>query len=186
MIARRLSILLHPFVMIGAMAGAVAGGRPPRAEGLHSLATVVVFTIAPLTILMWRQVRLGRWETADASNRSERPILYAAAGVAVVALLAYLLAMRPQSFMVRGVAATLGMMAVCAALTRWGKVSLHMAFATLAAITLTVLQSPVGYVLVLTLPALVWSRLTLQRHTWLEVALGAIIGAATGVAIHYL
>ncbi len=186
MIAQWLSVLLHPFVMIGVMAGAVAEARQPRAEGLHSLASVVVFTIVPLTILMWRQVRRGRWENADASNRSERIILYVTAGVALVALLAYLLVMRPQSLMVRGVAATLGMMAVCAAATRWVKVSLHMAFATLAAITLAVSRSPVGYVLVLALPALVWSRLTLQRHTSVEVTLGGIIGAATGVAIHYL
>ena len=64
---------------------------------------------------MWRQVRRGRWQNADASNRAERPILYIVGGVALVALLAYLLLLRPQSFMVRGVVATLGMMAVCAA-----------------------------------------------------------------------
>ena len=89
--------------------------------------------------------------------------------------------------MVRGVAATCGMMAVCAAATRWVKVSLHMAFAALAAIALALMRSPVGE---LALPgiagALAWSRLTLQRHTPLEVILGTIIGAGAGAAIHYL
>ena len=56
---------------------------------------------------MWRQVRRGRWQNADASNRAERPILYIVGGIALVALLAYLLLLRPQSFMVRGVVATL-------------------------------------------------------------------------------
>jgi len=88
--------------------------------------------------------------------------------------------------MLRGVAATLGMMAVCALATRWVKVSLHMAFATVAAVTLALMRSPVGYVLLLALPALMWSRLTLQRHTRLEVGLGTMIGAGAGVAIHYL
>ena len=41
---------------------------------------------------MWRQVRRGRWQNADASNRAERPILYLVCGVALVALLAYLAA----------------------------------------------------------------------------------------------
>jgi hypothetical protein len=36
------------------------------------------------------------------------------------------------------------------------------------------------------LPALMWSRLTLERHTTYEVALGAVIGAAAGVATHFL
>ncbi len=55
-----------------------------------------------------------------------------------------------------------------------------MAFATLAAIALALMRSPVGYALLLALPALAWSRLTLQRHTPLEVVLGTIIGAGAG------
>jgi hypothetical protein len=186
MIARWVSLVLHPFVMVGVMVGVVAAARQPRAEAMHSVASVMTFTIVPLAFLLWRQVRRGRWENADASNRSERPILYVVGGVALCALLAYLVVMRTPSFMVCGVVATLGMTAVCAVATRWVKVSLHMAFATLAAFTLAILRSPVGYALVLALPALVWSRLALQRHTSGEVALGAAIGAATGLAIHYL
>ena len=120
------------------------------------------------------------------SNRAERPILYIVGGIALVALLAYLLIVRTQSFMVRGVVATLGMLAVCAVATRWIKVSLHMAFATLAATALALMRSPAGYVLLLALPALAWSRLTLERHTPVEVALGTFFGAGAGAAIHYL
>jgi len=36
------------------------------------------------------------------------------------------------------------------------------------------------------LPPLLWSRLTLNRHTSVEVALGVVIGALAGAAIHYL
>ena len=60
------------------------------------------------------------------------------------------------------------MMAVSAAATRWIKVSLHMAFAALAATALALMRSPIGYALLLALPALGWSRLVLQRHTPLE------------------
>jgi apolipoprotein N-acyltransferase len=112
-------------------------------------------------------------------------MLYVVGGAALLALLAYLVVLRPQSFMVRGALVTLGMMACCAFLTRWIKVSLHMAFATLAATALVLTRSPVGYALLMGLPALVWSRLTLERHTLPEVALGTIIGAAAGAALHY-
>ena len=88
--------------------------------------------------------------------------------------------------MVRGVVATLGMMAVSAAATRWIKVSLHMAFAALAATAPALMRSPIGYALLLALPALGWSRLVLQRHTPLELVLGTIIGVSAAAALHFL
>ena len=185
MIARWLSIIFHPFVMVGVMVGTAAAERQTAGEALRTVSIVVLFTIVPLAILMVRQVRRGAWDNADASNRSERPILYLVGGAALLALLAYFVVLRPQSFMVRGALTTLGMMACCAFLTKWIKVSLHMAFAALVATALVLTRSPVGYALLLALPALVWSRLTLERHTLPEVALGTIIGAAAGAALHY-
>ena len=185
-IARWLSIAFHPFVMVAVMVGVAAAARQTPGEAARSVGVVGLFTIVPLAILMWRQVRRGTWENADASNRGERPVLYVVGAIALVALLAYLFVLRPQSFMVRGVVVILGMMAVCAAATRWIKVSLHMAFATLTATALALGRSPIGYGLLLALPVLVWSRLTLRRHTPGEVALGAGIGAAAAAAIHYL
>ena len=185
-VARWLSIVFHPFVTVAAMVGAAAAARQSSADAVRSVAVVVLFTIVPLALLMWRQVRRGKWDNADASNRTERPILYLVGGVSLLALLGFLTLRVPQSFMLRGVIATLGMLAVCAIATRWIKVSLHMAFATLAATALALLRSPVGYLLLLAVPPLVWARLTLQRHTLVEVALGTIIGAAAGIALHYL
>lgn len=185
-IARYLSLVFHPFVMIGVMVGTAAAARQTAAEAARSVATVALFTIVPLAVLMWHQVRRGRWESSDASNRAERPILYIAGGIAVAVLLAYLLLARPQSLMIRGVVSSLGMLAVCGAATRWIKVSLHMAFATLAATALALMRLPTGYALLLALPALAWSRLVLHRHTPVEVVLGTIIGAGAGAALHYL
>ena len=185
-IARWLSIVFHPFVMVGVMVGAAAAARQTAGEAVRSVGIVVLFTIVPLAVLMWRQVRRGQWENVDASNRGERPILYVVGGAGVLALLAYVVVIRQQSFMVRGVVATLGMMALSGAITRWVKVSLHMAFAALAATALALARSPIGYLLLFVLPALAWSRLVLQRHTPLEVVLGTIIGAGAAAAIHFL
>ena len=181
-----LSIVFHPFVMIGVMAGTAAAARQTTGEAARSVATVAMFTIVPMAVLMWRQVRRGRWKNADASERAERPILYIVGAIALAGLLAYLAVLRPQSFMIRGVVATLGMFAVCGVATRWIKVSLHMAFAALAATALALMKSPVGYALLLALPAVAWARLFLWRHTPIEVILGTFIGAGAGAAIHYL
>ena len=171
--------------MVGVMVGMAASARQSRGDAFRSIAVVVLFTIVPLAALMVRQVRRGAWENADASNRRERPLLYVAGGVALVALLAYLMVFQPQSFMMRGVVATLGMLAACAIATRWIKVSLHMAFAALAGTALSLMGSVAGYALILMLPALGWARLRLSRHSAAELALGTAAGAVAGAAIHY-
>jgi membrane-associated phospholipid phosphatase len=180
-----LSIVLHPFVMVSLLVGVAAAGRQAAGDALRTVAVVLLFTVVPLSILMMRQVRRGAWDNADASNRSERPVLYFVGGAALMALLIHVVVFRPQPFLVRGVVVTLGMVVVCALATRWMKVSLHMAFATLAAVVLTLMRSPVGYVLLLALPALAWSRLALHRHAPAEVVLGIVIGGIAGAVLQH-
>jgi membrane-associated phospholipid phosphatase len=181
--ARWLSIIAHPFVMVGVMVGAAVASRHSAGEAVRSVLIVTAFTIVPLLVLMARQVRAKAWKNVDASNMSERPILYAVGGLGSMALLVYLLLAQPQSYLVRGAAVFVMMFAVCALATRWIKVSLHMAFAALAATTLLLIGSPAGWVLLPVVPALAWSRLALQRHRPVEVALGAAIGILAGIAI---
>ena len=182
--ARWISIAAHPFVMVGVLVASAA--RRAGAQTLESVLLVSFFTIVPLTVLMVRQVRRGAWENADASNRRDRPPLYTAATAALLLLFGYLALLQPQSFMIRGAAATLAMLAACATVTIWIKVSLHMAFGTLAATALALPGSVVGYVLLPVLPVLAWARLVLARHTPLEVAGGTFLGLAAGAAIHVL
>jgi membrane-associated phospholipid phosphatase len=182
-VARWVSLIAHPFVMVGVTAGAAVAGRHSAGEAIRTVLIVGAFTIIPLLVLMVRQVRTGAWKNADASNMSERPILYTVGGLGSIALLVYLLLAQPQSFLIRGSLGFLMMFAVCALATRWIKVSLHMAFAALAATTLLLIGSPAGWVLVPIVPALAWSRLVLQRHRPVEVALGAIIGIVAGIGI---
>jgi membrane-associated phospholipid phosphatase len=181
-LARWLSIAAHPFVMVGLMVGAAAA-RQKNGEVLRSLLIVVIFTIVPLFVLVVRQVRRGAWTNADASNISERPMLYLVGGIAMIALLAYLYFTRPESFLIRGSFVTFAMLGVCGVATRWVKVSLHLAFAALAATTLILIGSPLGWPLLAAVPALMWSRLTLGRHTAAEVASGTAIGVVAGLAL---
>lgn len=186
MMARAISIVLHPFVMIGMLVGTAAIARQSAAEATRAVAVVAIFTVVPLLMLMTRQVKRGAWQNADASNRSERPVLYIVGATALSALIVYLLTVRPESFLLRGTLVTFAMLGLCAAATEWIKVSLHMAFATLTASALTLMRSPAGYLIALLLPALIWSRLTLKRHSAAEVAVGGAIGCAAGVVLHFL
>lgn len=182
--ARWISILGHPFVMVGLMVGGAASRGGSRQEMLQSMLLVGLFALGPVAALMWLQVRRGAWQNVDASNARERPPLFWVGGGALLALLVYLRLRQPESYLIRGSIAVLAMLAICALATRWIKVSLHLAFAALTATSLLLLGSAAGWAVAAILPALAWSRLALGRHRPIELALGGAVGAATGVVLY--
>jgi len=185
-LARWISIVGHPFVVTIALVVATALHFGGTREAIRTALLVAVVAILPIAVLMVRQVRRGAWGNVDASHRGERPLLFAVGLLALAALLGVLLVLRPDSFLVRGAAGVLAMLAVCAVATRWIKVSLHMAFAALAAVTLLALGSPSGWALLSILPPLAWSRLVLGRHRPAEVVVGLLLGGVFGYAIRHL
>ncbi len=185
-VARWVSIVGHPFAMTIVMVlGAALHFGTPR-EALRTVLLVTLISLLPVAALMVRQVRRGYWTNVDASDRAERPLLFAAGIVALAVLLGAVLVLQPGSFLIRGTVGVLIMLAVCAVATRWVKVSLHMAFGALATTILLLLGSPAGWVLLAVMPALAWSRLALKRHSPAEVAIGLLAGIAFGYAINNL
>jgi membrane-associated phospholipid phosphatase len=134
-------------------------------------------------LFMLFQVRRGAWVDTDASGRTERPMLLIAGGVSLAALAGFAAMFRPGSFLVRGALVMLGLFAASAILSRWIKVSLHLAFGMLVATTLVSIGSPAGWVVLATIPTLAWSRLVLGRHTPVEVFAGLFLGAVAGGAL---
>jgi membrane-associated phospholipid phosphatase len=180
-LARWVSIAGHPFAMVAVLV-AVSGRRSTSAgETLRALLLVALVAILPVAWLMARKVRRREWGNVDASKREERPLLYAVGLAALLCLLAYLLLFGGNSFLLRGVLGTLALLAAAAVATRWLKVSLHMAFAALAATVL--LGSAVGWLLAAFLPLLAWSRLALARHRPAELAVGSLLGLLAGCAV---
>jgi membrane-associated phospholipid phosphatase len=103
--------------------------------------------------------------------------------VGLVAALGWLLRNDPQSFLVRGMLVTAAFLLLAALLTRWVKLSLHVAFAALTATTLCLLGSAVGYALIAVVPVVFWSRLALGRHRVQELLVGLVLGVVTGIVL---
>jgi hypothetical protein len=184
--ARWISVLGHPFVTSLVLVTAVALRLSTPGDAIKSLLLVALIAIVPIILLIRRQVRAGAWTTVDASRRSERPILFLVGLLALAGLLVAAYAARSASFLTRGAIGVMAMLATCAIATKWIKLSLHMAFAALAATTLLLLRSPAGWALLCALPFLGWSRLALKRHSLLEVVLGSLAGVVFGYAIYRL
>ena len=136
-LARWVSILAHPFAMI-AMLVAVPAMRQSSGHALQSVLLVAIIVI-PIAVLMFRQVRCGRWSNVDASNPSERPVLFVVALAGLVAALGWLNLKDPHLFLIRDCWSMRRFFSFTALLAHWVKLSLHVAFTTLAATTLSLL-----------------------------------------------
>jgi hypothetical protein len=174
-----------PFAMV-ALLVAVPAMRQPSWHAVQSVLLVATAVVAPIAVLMFRQVRRGRWSNADASNPTERPLLFTVALAGMVATLAWLHLNDPTSFLVQGMLVTTGFLLAAAFFTRWVKLSLHVAFAALTATALSLLGSWAGYALIAVVPLVFWSRIALGRHRVHELVLGLVLGVATGVALAQL
>lgn len=184
-IARAISIVGHPVVIVPAAALIVASTRGAPLEQTWVVGAAFA-TIGGVVIgFSWFQVRSGRWSHVDASARGERyslNILLATICASVAAMLWYV-TRKPSLALGFALAAAVVVMALL--LMKWVKVSLHVAFASFATVFLwpNKLAVAAGVVFI---AALAWSRLVLGRHVAADIATGLLLGATAGTAYHIL
>lgn len=174
--ARALSVALHPFAVLGALALLMAWRLDPA--GLPRTAIGIGVAIAIVWTFVLQRRRAGHWQTVDASRPHERPLLYLLA--LVVAGIFWWWTGGHASPTSTGVLAAMAMLCVAAVANRRIKLSLHMASLAFAGVLLLATWPlAAGGVLAL-LPLLGWARLRMARHTLPEVAGGALLGLGFG------
>ena len=177
--ARGVSIVLHPFVVLAALALLAAWRVDPAS--LTRTALGIGVAIAIVSVFIWQRRRGGHWETVDASRRQERPLLYA---LALLVAGAYWLWMGGRaSATSNGVLAAVVMLCVAGIANHWIKLSLHMASLAFSGMALLALWPPAGFIALVLLPLLAWSRLRMARHTEPEVIGGSLLGLLAGIAL---
>ena len=181
-IARWTSILLHPFAVFAALSLLAAWRLDP--SSLPRTAAGISIAVAIVWAFVLQRRRSGRWGTVDASERKERPLLYALA-LLVAAGYWWWLGGR-ASATGNGVVAVIAMLCIAGIANRWIKLSLHMASLAFAGAAMLSLWPPAGVAALLALPLLAWSRLRMARHTLPEVLGGSALGLLSGVALHLL
>lgn len=175
-LARWMSILLHPFVVLAGLALVAAWRIDPDSLPRTAIGVGVAMAIIWLFVLQRR--RAGHWQTVDASRRQERPLLYL---LALAVAGAYWWWMGgATSTASKGILAVVGMLCIAGIANRWIKLSLHMVSLAFAGAALCGLLPWAGIVMLLLLPVLAWSRLALGRHSMAEVLGGSVLGLAAG------
>jgi len=185
-LARALSILGHPLLVLPAATLAVGAA----AEGDRRQRVLAAVALALLAVVIqgwsWWQVRRGRWQHVDASERHERKGLNRFLLALLVGACAVFVWVSPQPELALGLACAAAMIAAGTLLAPWLKLSLHAAFAVFSAALLWAL-GPAALGLGLAFAAAVaWSRLVLGRHSRRELLAGAWVGAAVGLAFWWL
>lgn len=180
-IARAVSIVAHPVVMMPAAALIAASSRGASALQLRLVGGAVATIGIAVLAYSWLQVRAGHWTHVDASARGERASLnvFLAVLLFLGALLAWL--MTYQLHLAAALASSGLLVSLALLASRWVRMSLHVAFAAFA--TTLVWPTTVAVIagLIVT-AAMVWSRVTLRRHVAVDIIAGLALGAAVGAA----
>jgi hypothetical protein len=185
-IARWVSIIGHPFVTILFLIAVETFHRTNAQQSWLTIAVTAIVVVLPLFWFMRRQVRRGRWKDVDASERSGRPAFYTVAIIVTAILAIWLLAMPSTRTLARGAVGVLLLLMIGGAGNAFLKTSLHVAFATFVAVNLFFVDLSLGVAAGIFVPLLAWARLTMTRHTIVEVIAGVVLGGAIALGVRFV
>ena len=182
--ARFVSIIGHPAVLPPAIVVMVLADK---GSGVLPLATAMFVAVASIVMFYsYRKVRAGDWKHVDASVPKERQALNPLLAVAL--FLAALLAVRLPGAQALGLGlGAAGVIPVLAMLlSKWMKLSLHVAYAGFVAVWLSTVAPWLSAVGLLAALLVAWSRVVLRRHSFLEVYSGLMVGTGIGGALSFV
>ncbi len=173
-LARAISNAGSPPVLTALMMGLTASTLPePGAWGWVG-AFVLVAVLIPLLYIAWL-VKRGAITDLDVQIREQRitPLIVTMACLGI-AWLILVLGQAPAALIILAAALWLQALAILVITWRW-KISVHAATAAGAATMIGGLFGAL-WPLFLGVPLITWSRVRLQRHTWLQTIAGALVG----------
>ena len=182
-LARALTNILNPFVIFTALFALVAFAEAGAYRGVLYLAVelTAAAAVAGYVLFMRRRSRVGDFWISTRAERLTPALFLLAAFVALLGALALLDA--PQNLFLLTLSMGLASAAVAGITLLW-KASAHCTVAGHAAAAGLLLLGPLGFVFLLVLPLVLWSRVTLKAHTLSQTLTGAAVGA--GFAVLFL
>src|SRR5215208_2180520 len=182
-LARVLTNVLNPFAIFTALffAVALAESQVSRALLYMGVELLAAAAVVSYVLLMRRGARVGDFWISARAERLAPPLFLLTAFLALLGALWLLDAPEDLSLL------TLSMglaSATVALLTLFLKASAHCTVSGHAATAGLLLLDPLGVVFLLVLPLVIWARVTLGAHTFLEALAGAVVGI--GLAVLFL
>jgi membrane-associated phospholipid phosphatase len=182
-LASALTNALNPFVIFTALFALVVLVEVGVYRSVLYLAVelTAAAAVAGYVLFMRRRSRVGDFWISTRAERLTPALFLLAAFVALLGALALLDA--PQNLSLLTLSMGLASAAVAGITLLW-KASAHCTVAGHAAAAGLLLLGPLGFVFLLVLPLVLWSRVTLKAHTLSQTLTGAAVGA--GFAVLFL
>ncbi|OJU54313.1 MAG: hypothetical protein BGN96_13370 [Bacteroidales bacterium 45-6] len=184
-IAQLVSVVGHPLLTIPLFVLVVMFSREDKWTAMLVSFLVIGCFFIPVTIRLFIKSRNGSYSNFDVSDRIQRKSLYAFA-IPLLAVVAAVLYFTDQSRAIcLNVVFALILLVASMAVNFFVKCSLHVSLNVfLAALAYDVnVNLAVGILLFTVL--LIWSRITLGRHTVKEVVLGFLLGTLVSIVMLY-
>lgn len=174
--ARLVTNVLNPFVIFTALYVLVAFARAEAGGAVLyvTLELLAAAGVAGYVFLMRRRKRVGDFWISARAERLIPALVLLTTFVALLSALA--VSDAPRDLFLLTLSMGLASAAVAAITLLW-KASAHCAVAGHAAVAGVLLLGPLGLIFLLTLPLVVWSRVTLTAHTLSQTLVGAGVGA---------
>lgn len=129
-------------------------------------------------------VMLRIFSNFDVSKREQRPLLFSFSAFAIFCYLLSLLVLDgPKILFIAVFAIALGLIIIIF-VNRWIKASIHVATATAVILLIGMVYRGYSFFLLSLIPLLAWSRVKTKEHTYLETAIGCILGAALTLIVY--
>ena len=155
-------------------------------EGLKWVTFVAPFLIFLPLLFFAITYKLGWVDDLDLTNREDRPIYLVVFIFSLIAALIVLLFLKvPLKFIVYTVSG-LAMTLVTTIITFFWKISFHTAVTTSVVTAITILGGLRFAPLFILVPLIGWARVTLKKHTLLQVVGGFLVALIITEAIFYL
>ncbi len=179
-IARWISVIGHPFLLMPLLTGLIAYRLLPPRQAIIAEAVALGVVIIPAAIFTFLKVRKGMWNNLDVSDQNHRSQFYGMliALLGVLTIISWVAAV-PRSIAL-GTTAILVLVCIAFGLNKTIKVSLHTGFSIFVACVLFLMQPMFALFALMLAVAVAWSRIVLGRHTAREVLFGGILGLVVG------
>jgi hypothetical protein len=181
-VARTISIIGHPFLLIPLAIGYAVSRELPEHQAVRIMGVLFAWMLL-FGAYVVVQVRRGVWTDVDVSKREHRPRMYlVVVGLGLPGIIALWWGDYPSAVLI-GMGSAVALLVASAIINRWIKVSLHAAFSVYAVFVIVSIDG-IAAAALLAIPLLIaWSRVAMGRHTRNEVLLGLAFGTVASVPL---
>lgn len=182
--AKALSILGHPLLTISLFALYITFQQLPTRNASIISALLLGGVVIPISWYNYRKVKHGRYTNFDVSDQRQRAQFYPVL-IGLISLMTGLLfaTHQPRPFCY-GTACALLLVVSSYGVNRYIKASLHTSLSFFLTWAIYSINQPLGLMMGVFSILIGASRLVLERHTLLEILVGALIGLVAGTGFY--